>query len=93
MPVIASAFRPAPWLHNGHVQTILPVLLPRRVRVTFARERLELADGDFLDLDWAKARMIAPDRYEGAIRITRRRSALPPARFADFIAAYERPQK
>lgn len=42
------------------------------------------------DLDWARARMIAPDRYEGAIRITRRRSALPPARFADFVAAYER---
>ncbi len=56
MPVIVSAFRPAPWLHNGHVQTILPVLLRRRVRVTFARERLELADGDFLDLDWIKAR-------------------------------------
>ena len=55
MPVIASAFRPAPLLRNGHMQTILPVLLPRCVRVTFARERLELADGDFLDLDWAKA--------------------------------------
>ena len=46
--------------------------------------------GALADLDWAKARMIAPDRYEGAIRITRRRSALPPARFADFVAAYER---
>ena len=56
MPVIASDFQPAPLLRNGHVQTILPVLLPRRVRVTFERERLELADGDFLDLDWAKAR-------------------------------------
>ena len=54
MPIIVSAFRPAPLLRNGHMQTILPVLLPRRVRVTFARERLELADGDFLDLDWAK---------------------------------------
>ena len=42
------------------------------------------------DLDWARARMVPPDRYEGAIRITRRRTALPPARFADFVAAYER---
>jgi len=42
------------------------------------------------DLDWARARMVPPDRYEGAVRITRRRTALPPARFADFAAAYER---
>ena len=37
------------------------------------------------DLDWARARMVPPDRYEGAVRITRRRTALPPARFADFV--------
>jgi DNA helicase-2/ATP-dependent DNA helicase PcrA len=46
--------------------------------------------GALADLDWAKARMIDPQRYEGAIRVTRRRSALPPARFPDFVAAYER---
>lgn len=36
------------------MQTILPVLFPRRVSLRFARERLELPDGDFLDLDWAR---------------------------------------
>ena len=46
--------------------------------------------GALADLDWAKARMVPPDRYEGAIRVTRRRTALPPARFPDFVAAYER---
>jgi len=40
---------------NGHAQTILPVLLSRRVRLETQRERLELADGDFLDLDWSRA--------------------------------------
>jgi predicted alpha/beta-fold hydrolase len=55
MPVIPSDFRPVPLLRNGHVQTILPQLLPRAVRVAFERERLELADGDFVDLDWARA--------------------------------------
>jgi predicted alpha/beta-fold hydrolase len=37
------------------LQTILPVLLPRRLQVAYLRERLELDDGDFLDLDWVRA--------------------------------------
>src|SRR5438094_5256207 len=55
MPVIPSEFRPPLLLRNGHVQTILPVLFRRRIDVTFERERLELPDGDFLDLDWSRA--------------------------------------
>jgi len=55
MPVISSRFHPPRFLRNGHAQTIVPVLLPRRVRLSMQRERLELADGDFLDLDWARA--------------------------------------
>ncbi len=54
MPVISSRFRPPFFLREGHVQTILPVLWPRRVDVVFERERLELEDGDFLDLDWLR---------------------------------------
>src|SRR5258708_40230630 len=54
MPILASRFRPPAFLHNGHVQTILPVLLPRRLSIVFEHERLELEDGDFLDLDWAR---------------------------------------
>ena len=55
MPVIASQFRPPALLRNGHVQTLLPVVLRRWARVPFVRERLELDDGDFLDLDWHRA--------------------------------------
>jgi predicted alpha/beta-fold hydrolase len=54
MPIIPSTFRAPFFLRNGHVQTIVPVLLPRRVRASFIRERLELADGDFIDLDWLR---------------------------------------
>jgi predicted alpha/beta-fold hydrolase len=53
MPVVASHFRPPFFLRNGHLQTILPTLLSRQFPVVFRRERLELPDGDFLDLDWA----------------------------------------
>jgi predicted alpha/beta-fold hydrolase len=55
MPIIDSDFRPPWWLRNGHLQTILPVIWPRRIRLVYTPERLELADGDFLDLDWARA--------------------------------------
>ena len=36
------------------MQTILPVLLWREIGGRFVRERLELEDGDFLDLDWSR---------------------------------------
>lgn len=54
MPIVDSAFHPPFWLRSGHLQTILPVILPRRSKVTFTEERLELADGDFLDLAWLR---------------------------------------
>lgn len=55
MPVIPSAYR-APWfLRNGHAHTIYPVLCRRVIGVRYERERLELEDGDFLDLDWSRA--------------------------------------
>ena len=54
IPVLASRFHPPFFLRNGHIQTILPALLPRRLSIDFERERLELRDGDFLDLDWAR---------------------------------------
>jgi predicted alpha/beta-fold hydrolase len=53
MPVVPSLFQPPFFLRNGHLQTILPTLLRRRYLVSFNRERLELADGDFVDLGWA----------------------------------------
>lgn len=53
MPLIASSsFKPLPGLANGHVQTILPVLLRRVAPITREREKIETPDGDFLDLDW-----------------------------------------
>ena len=45
-------FRPAWWLSNRHLQTIWPVLCRARIQLETRRERLELPDGDFLDVDW-----------------------------------------
>jgi predicted alpha/beta-fold hydrolase len=52
MPIVTSSFLSSPLLDGGHRQTILPVLLPRRFRPWQRRQRLELPDGDFLDLSW-----------------------------------------
>ncbi|MEJ2687341.1 MAG: hydrolase [Gammaproteobacteria bacterium] len=50
---VRSEFRPAWWLPGPHLQTLMPNLLRHPPRRGLQRERLELEDGDFLDLDWA----------------------------------------
>lgn len=40
-----------PWLPGAHLQTILP-LLRRGEMPQYRRERIETADGDFVDFDW-----------------------------------------
>jgi hypothetical protein len=45
-------FIPAWWCHNPHLQTLWPVFFRRHPRPPLRRERLELPDGDFVDLDW-----------------------------------------
>jgi predicted alpha/beta-fold hydrolase len=54
MPIVTSRFQPPLLLCNGHLQTILPILLPRKFAVRYERERFELDDGDFLDLSWVR---------------------------------------
>jgi predicted alpha/beta-fold hydrolase len=50
--IIESEFRPAPWLKNPHLQTIFAASLRPSPRLSVRRERIDLPDGDFLDLDW-----------------------------------------
>lgn len=40
------------WLPGGHLQTIYASVFAPKPRVIYRREHWELADGDFLDLDW-----------------------------------------
>jgi len=54
MPLIKTSTytRPPFYLFNGHLETIIPSVFRKIEGITYQRERLELADGDFLDLDW-----------------------------------------
>ena len=54
MPALAASlpYKAPAWLPGGDLQTIYTSLFIRVPRVDYRRERLELADGDFLDFDW-----------------------------------------
>lgn len=54
MPVVRSSYQAPAFLRNGHAQTIAGAFLRRGRRVEFEAERLELEDGDFLDLLWLR---------------------------------------
>lgn len=54
--VITSTYRPPFWLPGPHLQTLYPALLGPAPNVPFNRERWELGDGDFLDVDWIDAK-------------------------------------
>ncbi len=50
--IVESQFRPVPWLKNRHLQTISAASLRPRPALRYRIERLELPDGDFVDLAW-----------------------------------------
>ncbi|WP_420590373.1 YheT family hydrolase [Bacterioplanoides sp.] len=54
MPIIQSRYRAPRGFANGYVQSIYPTLFRNLGMPDLEAERIELDDGDFLDLDWAK---------------------------------------
>ncbi len=49
---VVPDYQPPRFLTNGHVQTVYPILFRKRRELPVRRQRLELPDGDFLDIDW-----------------------------------------
>lgn len=70
-----QSFKPAWWLRNSHLQTLWPCVIRKRKlkpELTLERERLELPDGDFIDLDWINKHESGPviillHGFEGSI--------------------------
>lgn len=50
--IVQSGFRPHPLLSGPHLQTLAQLLRPQP-RLALRRERLELADSDFVDVGWS----------------------------------------
>lgn len=69
-----SSFQAPFWARNRHVQTIWPRFFQRRKLLKIENERLELPDGDFVDLAWteeprsAKGLVILFHGLEGSVR-------------------------
>ncbi|WP_222982179.1 YheT family hydrolase [Flagellimonas meishanensis] len=59
MPLVAAAYRPPIFFRNGHFATIYSGLIRSIGDVTQKRERITLADGDFLDLDWSESKNLS----------------------------------
>jgi len=55
MPIIHSNFQAKGLFKNGHFSTIYSAKLRPIPKLVQERERLELSDGDFVDLDWSHA--------------------------------------
>jgi predicted alpha/beta-fold hydrolase len=88
-----NEFSAAWWCRNRHVQTIWGPLFRRR-RLAFHRERIVLADGDFVDLDWLHATAPVP-APAGIGRLNAVASALAAAATAgmrvSFVPAFRPP--
>lgn len=56
MPVITGNYVPPGIFRNADVSTIYSATLRKVELPVFERERIELSDGDFLDLDWSYAK-------------------------------------
>lgn len=55
MPVlIDSSYVPPKHFTNKHIQTVFPTIFRKVPEISYERERVELDDGDFIDLDWAR---------------------------------------
>ncbi len=70
--ITKSRFKPAWWLRNKHMQTLWPYFFRKRPEVVTRRERLELPDGDFLDLSFTTSNtgplVLVLHGLEGSIR-------------------------
>ena len=73
-----------------------PSLLDRKGRLLAeiapsvpGRDRRSVAGDLAHEIEWAKARMVAPEGYEAAVRAAVRKPALRPAMVAEVYAAYE----
>lgn len=56
MPILKSNYKPPIIFRNYHLSTIYASMIRKVPHISQSRERLELEDGDFIDIDWSYAK-------------------------------------
>jgi len=51
MPIVETSFDAPAFMKNGHFQTLYPYFFRKVKEVEYTRDRVELDDGDFIDVD------------------------------------------
>ncbi|WP_010231039.1 YheT family hydrolase [Gillisia marina] len=62
MPILKSTYNPPYIFRNYHISTIYSAKLRSVKTVLQTRERLQLEDGDFLDIDWSYAKSCSSNK-------------------------------
>ncbi|CAA2929991.1 hydrolase [Arsenophonus endosymbiont of Bemisia tabaci] len=73
---MSKNFQPINWAKNPHLQTLLPRIVRKKPKIKPLWQRLELRDGDFIDLAWSedpqsakhKPRLVIFHGLEGSFR-------------------------
>ena len=60
IPIYTKSYTAPAWLPGGNMQTIYPYLNKPARLFNYRRERWELEDGDFIDIDWTDGSARAP---------------------------------
>jgi uncharacterized protein len=77
MPIIQSNYQAPNFLfRNRHFSTLFPSIFRKVKGITYQRERLELPDGDFLDLDWSEGLRNEPLNPHSAIQTPQSKIAI-----------------
>lgn len=56
MPILESNYKPPRLFKNGFLSTVYSGLIRKVKGVIHQRERIDLSDGDFIDLDWSHSK-------------------------------------
>jgi len=62
MPIVPSRFRASGLFKNPHFSTIYSAKIRRVKGISQTRERMELPDGDFIDIDWTLANTVQKEK-------------------------------
>jgi predicted alpha/beta-fold hydrolase len=79
-----SEFEPPWWAKNRHIQTIWPRFFQRRATLDILPQRLELPDGDFVNLAWTQR----PENPKGIIILFHGLEGSVKSHYANDLMAY-----